>query len=370
MPNKWVLESFTGQSDNLQRVDLHDFPMVVGRDPSVSLPIIRSEISRMHAEFYELDGQLVVKDLGSTNGTFVNHERLTKEMALRHGDILHFASFEFRVLEEVDATALANDGTMTIMNVMPLANKLPVGLSELQELLNERAIRAEFQPIVGIDGELFGYEVLGRGSRDDLPKHPMDLFRIAESRTLKAAELSELMRDCGVEQAAAQANVRLFLNTHPEELKHTQQLLKSMRELRAQFPDLPLVLEIHEDAVTDVELMKQVSSELLSMNVELAYDDFGAGQTRLMEMVEVPVAYVKFDIALIRGLHNAPESKRDMVKRLADLTKAMGIQVLAEGVEEPEELALCKAMNFDLIQGYYFGKPRPKLDYVNPLAKS
>lgn len=370
MASQWVLEGFTDQSDSLQRMELHDFPMMVGRDPSSGLPIVRSEISRQHAQFDEVGGQLLLKDLGSTNGTFVNHERVSQAVTLRHGDVLHFASFEFRVIEELDAATLADGGSMTVMNVMPLANKLPVGLNELQVLLDERAIRAEFQPIVGIDGELFGYEVLGRGSRDDLPRHPMDLFRIAESRTLKAAELSELMRDCGVAQGAAQSNVRLFMNTHPEELKNTPQLLKSMRNLRSQFPDLPMVLEIHEDAIADVELMKRVSIELLAMNVELAYDDFGAGQARLMEMVEVKVAYVKFDIALIRGLHKAPESKREMVRRLAEMTKAMGIQVLAEGVEEPEELALCKAMHFDLIQGYYFGKPKAELDYVNPLLQS
>ena len=368
MPNKWVLEGFSGQADSLQRIELKNFPLVVGRDPSLNLPIVRSEISRQHAQFDDLGEQLVLKDLGSTNGTFVNHERLSQPMTLRHGDVIHFASFEFRVLEEVDSTELADNGNMTIMNVMPMANKLPVGLSELQDLLDARAIKAEFQPIVGIDGELFGYEVLGRGSREDLPRQPMDLFRIAESRTLKAAELSELMRDCGVEQGAAQANIRLFMNTHPEELKDTTRLLESVRNLRIQFPDLPMVLEIHEDAIADVELMKRVSTELSAMGIELAYDDFGAGQARLMEMIEVPVAYVKFDIALIRGLHKAPESKREMVRRLAELTKAMGIQLLAEGVEEPEELALCKAMNFDLIQGYYFGKPRPELDYVNPLA--
>ncbi len=367
MPNKWVLEGYLDDSSSMQRIELQNFPMVVGRDPSLNLPIVRSEISRQHAQLDEKFGKVFLKDLGSTNGTFLNHEKISSEMELRHGDVIHFASSEFRIIEEVDSTALANDGTMTVMNVMPLTNKLPTGLNELQVLLDERAIQAEFQPIVGIDGELFGYEVLGRGSREDLPRHPMDLFRIAESRASKAAELSTLMRDCGVEQALAQGNVRLFMNTHPEELKDTDLLLARMRALREQFPDAAMVLEIHEDAITDVELMKRVSTELLAMSVELAYDDFGAGQARLMEMIEVPVAYVKFDIALIRGLPQAPESKRKMVAALAAMTKAMGIKALAEGVELEDELALCEEMGFDLIQGYFFGKPKVDLSYDNPL---
>ena len=137
-----------------------------------------------------------------------------------------------------------------------------------------------------------------------------------------------------------------------------------MQKLRIAFPSLPMVLEIHEDAMTDVKLMKGFAEQLMSMNVELAFDDFGAGQARLMEMIDVPVKYVKFDIALIRGLHNAPESKQKLVAALAAMTKAMGILTLAEGVEEPEELAMCEKMDFDLIQGYYFGKPSPDLNYA------
>ena len=47
----------------------------------------------------------------------------------------------------------------------------------------------------------------------------------------------------------------------------------------------------------------------IQLNIDLAYDDFGAGQARLLELIEVPVKYVKFDIALIRGLPTATEAR-------------------------------------------------------------
>lgn len=369
MPRKWVLEGYFGSNqDSLQRIPLSQLPAKVGRDPSLMLAIVRSEVSRIHAEFYEKDDQLMLRDFDSTNGTFVNHRPVKGEISLRHGDVVHFASYEVRVLQERDDTSIAatDSGTMTILNVMPLSNKLPTGLNELQALLDQKAINAMFQPIVGLDGALYGYEVLGRGSHPDLPISPIELFRIAESMPGKDAQLSELMRDVGVAQAYAQSSKhRVFMNTHPSELKNVDHLMKSMRALRERFPDLPMVMEVHEDAITDVGLMKKMANELLAMDIELAYDDFGAGQARLMEMVEVPVKYVKFDIALIRGLHNAPDSKKKMVAALAAMTKAMGLQALAEGVEEPEELALCVDMKFDLIQGYYFGKPDKLLAYKN-----
>lgn len=368
MASKWVVEGYFGQSaDAFQRMSLKQFPVKIGRDPNLALAIVKSEVSRVHAEFFEVNNGLYLRDLNSTNGTFVNHQPIKGEIQLRHGDVVHFASYEVRVLEEIEQ---ADDSSMaTVFGFKTLSKKLPTGLNELQILLNERAIRADFQPIVALDGTLFAYEVLGRGNKADFPTSPMELFRIAESMPGKDAELSEMMRDIGVVKGYQQsATTRLFMNTHPAELKDPEYLLKSMRALRESCPNLPMVLEIHEDAITDVTLMKRVAVELTAMDVELAYDDFGAGQARFMELIDVPVKYVKFDIALIRGLHNAPESKQKMVAALAAMTKDMGIVALAEGVEQPEELEMCRKMHFDLIQGYYFSKPRALLDYINPLV--
>lgn len=367
MSTSWVLEGyFDSQSESLQRIQIKELPAFVGRDLSLPLAINRSEISRKHAEFFERDGQLFLRDLNSTNGTFVNRIPLKGELAVFHGDVIHFAASEMRLIEEQDLSS--DDTGMTQFSFMPLSNRLPTGLNELQILLDTKALNVAFQAVVSCDGELYGYEVLGRGGRDDLPKSPMELFRIAESMSGKAAVLSELMRDVGVEKAVQLGiKQRLFLNTHPEELKDVPRLLASLKTLSNRYPNLQFVLEIHEDAITDLQLMKQFADDLLAMGIELAYDDFGAGQARLMEMSEVPVKYVKFDIALIRDLHHAPEPKRKMVAALAAMTRAMGIKALAEGVEYQEELALCDAMQFDLIQGYFFAKPSPDLQYNNPL---
>ena len=367
MLKKWFLEGYFGGRESLQRIPLRKFPAQLGRNSELAVAIIKPEISRVHAEFVEEKGELVLRDLKSTNGSYVNHEKVIDKTILRHGDVLHFSKYELRIIEEGYDTVIPVS-KMTQLSTAPLSNKLPVGLHELQVLLDSRAIQAEFQPIVDIKGNLFAYEVLGRGSRYGLPRSPMELFLIAESMPGKAAELSLLMRDCGVEQGNAQSNnYPLFINTHPAEIDNINYLLKRVYQLRKHYEHLPMVLEIHEDAVTDVVKLKQFANELKTMDIDLAYDDFGAGQARLMEMVEVPVKYVKFDIALIRDLHKASQAKQKMVFTLAEMTKSMGIHVLAEGVESSEELAVCEQMNFDLIQGYYFGKPKSKMDYINPL---
>ena len=97
----------------------------------------------------------------------------------------------------------------------------------------------------------------------------------------------------------------LFVNMHPAEIAGTQ-LIHSLRELRDQYPTVSVVLEVHESAVTDPRQMRELRANLISLDMGLAYDDFGAGQARLNELAEVPPDYIKFDVSLIRQIHEAP----------------------------------------------------------------
>lgn len=372
MKAKWVIEGYFGRHDaTIQRIPLTSLPVIIGRDRNLALALEKPEVSRQHAELLEIDGQLAVRDLNSSNGTFLNRQKVDGLAMLSHGDILHFASYEARLICEEQESQTADDDTRTTFNSMPLSDRLPAGLKELISLIDQRQVHAMFQPVTDTNGDFYAYELLGRGSSDTLPTSPMPLFRIAESMPGLATQLSEVMRDCGVAQAMALSDCpfQLFVNTHPEELQNLDQLYQSLERLRQQYPALALVLEIHEDGVSNVSAMADFARALKDLNMELAFDDFGAGQSRLTELTNVPVSLVKFDISLIRGLPSAGETKQKMVAALAAMTKSMGIKSLAEGVEDQDELDICARMGFDLIQGYYLGKPHNALDYQNPLRK-
>ena len=96
------------------------------------------------------------------------------------------------------------------------------------------------------------------------------------------------------------------------------------------------------------------------LDIKLAYDDFGAGQARLVDLAKVPPDYLKFDIALIRGIHTASAQQRQLVDTLVRMVQDFGIAALAEGVECAEEAEVCREIGFDYAQGYYFGKPAPR----------
>jgi EAL domain-containing protein (putative c-di-GMP-specific phosphodiesterase class I) len=239
-----------------------------------------------------------------------------------------------------------------------LSAQLPSGIKELQEMIDGRMIMPYYQPLVNVsDLSIFGHELLGRGRHPDLSENPGPLFHISESFH-KSVELSELFREEGI-KTAHQNDYKgeLFLNIHPDEMHDTDRLFRSLQTSQKQFPNLNLVLEIHEQAVTDIELMKDLSKTLDSMDIKLAYDDFGAGQARLLELIEVPAAYLKFDMALLRDIDKAEEKRRQMVKMLVAMCKSTGSKALAEGISSEGEAKCCVDLEFDCIQGFYYGRP-------------
>jgi EAL domain-containing protein (putative c-di-GMP-specific phosphodiesterase class I) len=79
--------------------------------------------------------------------------------------------------------------------------------------------------------------------------------------------------------------------------------------------------------------MAEIRSGLQVLGIQCAYDDFGAGQDRLLALVKESPDILKFDYALIRGLTSPAASTYQLVKRLTELVKQTGSRTLAEGVE-------------------------------------
>ncbi|MEN8142714.1 MAG: EAL domain-containing protein, partial [Thermodesulfobacteriota bacterium] len=337
----------------LNRVQIDKSPFKAGRRINVPLCIDSKDVSRNHAVFIVEGNNLSLSDLGSTNGTFVNHKQITDKYLLRHGDIIHFANAEYRLLREIVADNLAEDETFC--GIAELTSRLPQGLNELQELLNGSLLTAVFQEIVtGDEKSVFGYESLGRGTHPKLPVNPGGLFQLAESSGA-AVGLSEMMRTTGVKLAASSGITQpLFVNTHPQELENPDRLLDSLFSLREVYPATLLVLEIHEEAVADHLTMDRIKRELKGHGIDLAYDDFGAGQARLLNLVETPPDFLKFDMAMIQGIHKAPKAHWRMVESLVKLSKDAGATVTAEGIDCPEDAEACQNIGFDYLQGYYF----------------
>ena len=91
--------------------------------------------------------------------------------------------------------------------------------------------------------------------------------------------------------------------------------------------------------------------------MQLAYDDFGAGQARLLELTEVPPDVLKFDRGLIQNIDSASRPRLEIIRGLVGVAKSMEITTLAEGVETEAEHQVCLELGFDQGQGFLYGRP-------------
>ncbi len=344
----WVLVGKVGDAGPLQRLPIDPLPFQVGRKPGISLCLPIPQVSKLHAELYEHGGSLWVRDNGSTNGTYVNGQRVDGQTRLADGDMIQFASQVFRVQFENQGSIAATIGSAHCDRAMLLL--------QLDRLLVDREVVPHFQPIVSLsDNSNFGYEILGRSRLFGL-QTPKAIFDIAGMFDLEQ-DVSELFRSAGAGLGAHLSGAPcLFLNTHPTELG-TPQLLNSIRSLRDLYPQTKFVLEIHEAAVTSPAAIAELRARLAELQVGIAYDDFGAGQSRLLELVEVPPDFIKFDMAFVTGIDRAPASRQTLLESLVRLVRSLGIASLAEGVESPGEAAVCRELGFELAQGFHFGHP-------------
>jgi EAL domain-containing protein (putative c-di-GMP-specific phosphodiesterase class I) len=96
---------------------------------------------------------------------------------------------------------------------------------------------------------------------------------------------------------------------------------------------------------------------LKELGVRLALDDFGTGYSSLAYLKQFPVDYVKIDQSFIRGLSHSDSSDETLVAAVVSMARALGAITVAEGVEEPEQLARLRDIGVDCAQGFYFARP-------------
>ncbi len=340
----------TGQGGEQVHIPINAARFSVGRRPDSSLCLPYRTVSSNHAEFQANPDGLMLRDLGSTNGTYVNGEKLIGEIALKQDDLVQFADVALRLQRQA--------GAVTSATLQEDMYDQALALVQFDKLMSERQVTPYYQPIVDLaSGETIAYEVLGRSRLYGI-ETPGAMFRAAAKLNLEV-QLSNMLRWEGILRSDCFAELpHVFVNTHPRELAEDG-LIEAMRAVRETRPLQPLTLEIHEGAVTDVKQMTEIRAALADIDVRLAFDDFGAGQARLVELVNVKPDYLKFDIALIKNIDQASCHQQQLVSSLVRMVRDIGIVPLAEGVEREEEAQICQDLEFALGQGYYYGRPAP-----------
>lgn len=357
----WCLES-TSDPINRWVFPIDSVPFIIGRDTDCNLTLKSEGVSRKHAQLNVSGDMLWIRDINSTNGTFLNGKRILESETLQIGDVLHIGKVGICVssMNECRPPEINNETARLDTSKLQL-DELDSYAAMFKKMIQDRSVEPHFQPILKLsDRAIEGYEILGRLPGDtQLPSNPVDLFNIAVMLNMEV-ELSSIFREEGLNQARQlPGSASFFVNTHPIELKKLSELQDSLRKLREIAVNNKIVLEINEKAITDLGQMECLLADLKNLDIGLAYDDFGVGESRLAELAKFPPDFLKFDISLIRGIHLAPKRLHQLMATFLKMSQDLGATTIAEGIECPEEEETCQQLGFDYAQGHYYSEPIP-----------
>ena len=243
----------------------------------------------------------------------------------------------------------------------------------LSQALAENALQVWFQPIFGRGGRsVTSLEALVRWHH---PVHgwvpPADLIAAAAMAGLTESLLRFILEQvcamlCTLRERGM-SDLSVAMNVSPREMAQIavdEIVLERRRALGV--PTARLEIEITEETALDIEAVQGKLLALSRAGIRMALDDFGTGYSSLASLRQLRADRVKIDRSLVTGLSEA-EDKRGLVQAVLGLGRALGLEVIAEGVETADDLNTLQAMGCPFMQGYHLGRPQPADDILRIL---
>lgn len=224
-----------------------------------------------------------------------------------------------------------------------------------------RLLEMHYQPIVELSsGDIGYYEALVRVKWRDTLIPPAKIFPLVEARRLEVdfdlAVFQRIKSDLETGLLPQGSGVSINVSGPAIVSALAMQRLEMLQPFLLRFK---IVIEITETAlITKLRQASENIEKLRAMGFMIALDDFGSGYSSLRYLANMPVDLVKFDIALIRSLHEN-DRQSNIVRNLAVLIRNAGYTLVAEGIESTETLEIIKELGFTFGQGFALGRPQP-----------
>ncbi|GAB2177742.1 bifunctional diguanylate cyclase/phosphodiesterase [Dongia sp. agr-C8] len=354
-------------SDTLARLGGDEFVVVlegVGT-PERAAAVAQTLIERL-AESFELDGGHVVY-IGTSIG-----------ISLFPAD----ATVASKLIQEAD-TALYEakehgKGTYRFYRsaLTEAANARLALEAKLRRGLEREEMVVYYQPLVAIEGRrLIGAEALLRWQDPDAGLVPPDRFIPLAEETGLIVPLGDWVLRAACRQLKAWRDAGVAIEVIAVNLSPRQFLLPDIAErvgavlLETGLPPHCLEVEITEGALMErPESTLEKLSALKALGIRLAIDDFGTGYSSLAYLKQFPIDKLKVDKSFVTDIPNNPADIA-ITTAIIGLAKHLDLEVLAEGVETPEQFAFLDQKGCDTVQGFLFSRPLPAQDLFQTLGR-
>jgi diguanylate cyclase (GGDEF)-like protein/PAS domain S-box-containing protein len=237
---------------------------------------------------------------------------------------------------------------------------------DLKQALDRHEFHLLYQPIVSlVSNQIIGFEALVRWQHPVLGMiAPLDFIPIAE-RTGFIVPLSNwILREACLQlkawhdSAPLSADLWVSVNLSSVQLRDSglvEQIAETLRDSAVEARSL--VLELTEGiAMENPTAVKTLLMQLRAMGIRISIDDFGTGYSSLAYLRQFPVDALKIDRSFTRGMETHKDTA-EIIGTLTAMAKQLGLHVVAEGIENEEQVALLRSLNCESAQGYLFAKP-------------
>lgn len=262
-------------------------------------------------------------------------------------------------------TLLASDTRKVASRHQPRAVSA-VSREQLADALQQNAFIAHFQPkICCATGELKGYECLARWPQPDGGMIPPDLFIGVAEETGLIDALTRQVYDYALANLpcpSQSAALKYALNLSPVNL-NDETFPRWLLDKCQEYDVAPsrIILELTETASMDKPLVLLESlTQFRIRGFQLSIDDFGVGNSSLVQLARLPFSELKIDQMFVKNLASSEESHK-IVTAVVGLGKSLGLNVVAEGVEDASALDLLRDLGCDEAQGYFIARPMDNL---------
>jgi EAL domain-containing protein (putative c-di-GMP-specific phosphodiesterase class I) len=246
--------------------------------------------------------------------------------------------------------------------------------AEIRRGIRDNEFKVYYQPIVSLkDGRIVGVEALSRWQKVDRLLLPGEFIEIAdETGLIIPINRQLLLESCQrLKRWQSECNIQppLFLSVNiPPRQFVDPNLIDAIASVleQTEMDRSALELEIVETVVMDEpDASGKILADLKALDVRLCIDDFGIGYSSLSRLQSLPVHALKIDRSFIQQIE-VDKTKQDVVRTIVQLAHALGLRVVAEGIETRAQAVLVRELGCELAQGFYFSRPE-SADCISPL---